>query len=219
MPELPEVETAARNLRRWSAGRAVGAVTTTGAPRLFRPQSARAAALLTGARFAAVSRSGKNLLLTLRRADGAPLGVWSHLGMTGKWLRRAAGDEKPRFAPVSLILDDGRALHYCDMRLFGRFRVIKAARFSEIAELADLGPDPLGDGIDAPALHQRLQRLRTPIKVALLDQTLIAGVGNILASEALFRARLDPRRPARTLTLAEVRRPRPGILGAIQFGP
>jgi formamidopyrimidine-DNA glycosylase len=165
-----------------------------------------------------VNRTGKNLLLTLRRADGAPLGVWSHLGMTGKWLRRPAGEEKPRFARVSLALDDGQALHYCDMRLFGRFRVIKDGRFSDVAEIAALGPDPLADGIDARALHQRLQRIRTPIKVALLDQTLLAGVGNILANEALFRARLDPRRPARSLTLAEVRRLRRGILAAIQFG-
>src|SRR5258708_36602001 len=140
MPELPEVETAARNLRRWSAGRAVGAVTTTGAPRLFRPQSARAAALLTGARFAAVSRSGKNLLLTLRRADGAPLGVWSHLGMTGKWLRRAAGGENPRFARGSLTLGHGGALASPHTRPFGGSRGRTAAGLSWAPGSARTGP-------------------------------------------------------------------------------
>jgi len=221
MPELPEVETAARNLRRWSRGRTVRAVATSGAARLFRPQSPGAAGELGGARFQTVRRVGKNLLLTLRRPDGArgsPIGVWSHLGMTGKWLRRNSADAAPRFARVSLALDDERTLHYCDMRLFGRFRLVPAARFAEIAELASLGPDPLLDGIDPAALHGRLQRVKTPIKVALLDQTLLAGVGNILASEALFRARLDPRRPARALSLGEVRRLRRGLLAAIDFG-
>ena len=218
MPELPEVETAARNLRRWSDGRVVRAVVTSGAARLFRPQAARAAVALETARFEAVDRTGKNLLLALRRPDGTPIGVWSHLGMTGKWLRRPSANEAPRFARVSLALDDGRTLHYCDMRLFGRFRLVPGARFAEIAELADLGPDPLRDGVDAKALHARLRKIRTPIKVALLDQTLLAGVGNILASEALFRARLDPRRPARALSLADVRRLRRGLLAAIDFG-
>ncbi|HEX3694348.1 MAG TPA: bifunctional DNA-formamidopyrimidine glycosylase/DNA-(apurinic or apyrimidinic site) lyase [Polyangia bacterium] len=223
MPELPEVETAARNLRRWAQGRTVRRIATRGAARLFRPRSARAAATLVGAQITDVRRAGKNLLLTLRRSGGArrdaatDLGVWSHLGMTGKWLCRPTAEPAPRFARVSLALDDDRSLHYVDMRLFGRFQVIAGGRFSDVPELAALGPDPLNDGIDAGALHQRLQSVKTPIKVALLDQTIVAGVGNIQASEALFRARLDPRRPARTLTLAEVRRLRQGILASIAF--
>ena len=216
MPELPEVEVAARNLRRWAVGRTVRDVSSHGAARIFRPQTSRAAARLAGARFTEVNRVGKNLLLTLRQAAG-PVGVWSHLGMTGKWLCGPAAGTPPRFARVSLALDDDRALHYCDMRLFGRFQVLAGGKFSAVPELAALGPDPLNDGIDAVALHGRLQRLTVPIKVALLDQSLLAGVGNIQANEALFRARLDPRRPARTLTLAEVRRLRRGILASIQF--
>jgi formamidopyrimidine-DNA glycosylase len=101
--------------------------------------------------------------------------------------------------------------------MFGRFRVVPGARFEEIAELAALGPDPLNDGIDGTALARRLARLRTPIKVALLDQTLLAGVGNIQASEALFRARIDPRRPARSLSSAEVGRLAAGIRASIAF--
>ncbi|HEY2903496.1 MAG TPA: DNA-formamidopyrimidine glycosylase family protein [Polyangia bacterium] len=222
MPELPEVETAARNLRRWAVGRTIRRIATNGAARLFRPRSARTATTLVDAQIVDVTRIGKNLLLTLRRSDDAraprdQLGVWSHLGMTGKWLRRPTAEPAPRFARLSLALDDDRSLHYVDMRLFGRFQVIAGGRFSDVPELAALGPDPLNDGIDAGALHQRLQSVKTPIKVALLDQTIVAGVGNIQASEALFRARLDPRRPARTLTLAEVRRLRQGILASIAF--
>jgi len=145
------------------------------------------------------------------------VGVWSHLGMTGKWLRRPTTVTAPRFARVSLELDDHHTLHYVDMRLFGRFQVIAGARFADVPTLAALGPDPLNDGIDARALHRRLQAIKAPIKVALLDQNLLAGVGNIQASEALFRARLDPRRPARALTLADVQRLRRGILASIAF--
>src|SRR5262245_64769931 len=113
--------------------------------------------------------------------------------MTGKWLRRAAGAPAPRFARVQLGLVGGSTLYYVDMRMFGRLRVVPGARFADEPVLAALGPDPLRDGVDARRLHQRLARLRLPIKVALLDQRLVAGVGNIQSSEACFRARVDPR--------------------------
>jgi formamidopyrimidine-DNA glycosylase len=103
------------------------------------------------------------------------------------------------------------------MRLFGRLRVVPGARFAEIPTLAALGPDPLRDGIDAARLHARLARVRLPIKVALLDQTVLAGVGNIQATEACFRARLDPRRPASSLTRAEVGRLARAILASIEY--
>jgi formamidopyrimidine-DNA glycosylase len=216
VPELPEVEVAARNLRRWAVGRRVraaeadpSAVVRPGGPRALRP--------LAGARVAGVDRVGKNLLLTLRRGR-APVGLWSHLGMTGKWLRRArAAAPAPRFSRARLVLDDGSVLHYADMRLFGRLRVIPGARFDEVAELAALGPDPLRDGVDARRLAERLGRLRLPIKVALLDQRLIAGVGNIQSSEACHRARIDPRRPARSLTRAEVGRLARAVLASIRY--
>src|SRR4030095_11432753 len=118
--------------------------------------------------------------------------------------RRAPGAAAPRFSRLAIELDDGSRLHYVDLRLFGRFRVVPAARFQEGAELRALGPDPLADGIDAAALHARLARSKLPIKTAMLDQRLLAGGGNIQASEALFRARIDPRRPARALSLREI---------------
>ena len=215
MPELPEVEVAARNLRRWAAGRKVRGAEAD-ATAIVRPAGARALAPLVGARVRDVDRVGKHLLVTLTR-DRHLVGLWSHLGMTGKWQRRARAAPPPRFSHARLTLDDGATLHYCDMRRFGRLRVVPGARFMEIPTLAALGPDPLRDGVDAAKLHARLARVRLPIKVALLDQTVLAGVGNIQASEACFRSRLDPRRPAASLTRAEVGRLARAILASIRY--
>jgi len=145
------------------------------------------------------------------------VGLWSHLGMTGKWLRRAPGVSPPRFSHARLTLDDGAVLHYCDMRRFGRLRLVPGADFAAIPTLAALGPDPLRDGVDVTKLQARLERVRLPIKVALLDQTVLAGVGNIQASEACFRARLDPRRVASSLTRAELGRLARAIVASIRY--
>jgi formamidopyrimidine-DNA glycosylase len=218
MPELPEVEVAARNLRRWAGGRRVRAVRVDrGAARILRPASARALAILMGARLEEVRRRGKNLLLTLTTPKGGPIGVWSHLGMTGKWLRRRTRQPAPRFARVRIDLDDGTSLHYADLRLFGRFRVVPGARFESLPEIEALGPDPLNDGVDVDRLHERLARTRLPIKVAIMDQALLPGIGNIQASEGLFRAGIDPRRPARSLSRAELARVARGLIDSIRF--
>jgi len=220
VPELPEVEVAARSLRRWAEKKTIRTVRADPkAARLFRPAKPAAIEVLAGARLGSVRRIGKNLLLTfaLRARGGAPLGVWSHLGMTGKWLRRAGKDPAPPATRVELDLSGGARLCYVDQRMFGRFRLVPGARFESLPEIAALGPDPLNDGIDVPAFAKRLARLKLPIKVALLDQTLLAGVGNIQASESLFRAGIDPRRPARSLSAAEVKRLATAIRKSIDF--
>jgi formamidopyrimidine-DNA glycosylase len=168
-----------------------------------------------GAGFFGFDRRGKNLLLSARR-DRAVVGLWSHLGMTGKWLRRDAGAPAPRFARASFTLDDGHVLHYCDMRLFGRLQVVPGARWGDVSELAALGPDPLVDGVDVARLAAALRARRVPIKVALLDQGILAGIGNIQASEALYRAGIDPRRPAASLTPGEVRRLATGVRRSLE---
>jgi formamidopyrimidine-DNA glycosylase len=204
VPELPEVEHAARELRRWATGRRILRVETDGrARRLFRPAAPAALArALRGRAVAGVERIGKQILVTL---DGPePLGLLSHLGMTGKWLRRGPGDEPPGHSRARLFLDDGATLHYRDPRLFGRMRLVPGADFAALPEIRALGPDPIRDGVRAAPLARALSRTARPVKVALLDQRLLAGVGNIYASEALFQAGLDPRRPGRDLSAAEV---------------
>jgi formamidopyrimidine-DNA glycosylase len=218
MPELPEVEFAARCLRRWAAGRRiVGAELDPRGRRLFRPDAPAAfARAVAGARVAAVSRRGKHLLLTLEK-DRRALGVLSHLGMTGKWLRTADGQAPPGHSRARLRLDDGGTLHYQDPRLFGRLRLVPGGRFEGVPELSALGPDPLEQGIDLDRLAAMLGRVRLAVKPKLLDQRLLPGVGNIHAAEACFRARIDPRRPARSLTRAEVKRLAEGVLASFRM--
>ena len=208
MPELPEVEHAARCLRAWLSGRTV---IKAEAPdtRVFRGTDRRAfSRLLTGNRLHRIDRRGKNLLLTFERA----VGVFSHLGMTGKWLRRAPAEHSaprlpaPTHSRARLRLDDQSTLHYCDPRLFGRIAVHEGAVLTDLPEIRALGPDPLLDGIDPSALREKLAKSARPIKVALLDQTVLAGIGNIHATEALFRAGLDPRTPGNRLSIDAVER-------------
>ncbi len=218
MPELPEVEFAARSLRRWARGRRIeSAELDPRARRIFRPAAPAAfARAVAGARVEAIRRIGKHLLVTLDR-DGAPLGLVSHLGMTGKWLLQPGGAEPPSHSRARFRLDDGRVLHYRDPRLFGRLRLVPGARFEELPEIAALGPDPLTSGIDAGRLAAALARTRLPVKVKLLDQRLLPGVGNIHAAEACFRARIDPRRTSRSLSRAEVKRLADAVLASFRM--
>jgi formamidopyrimidine-DNA glycosylase len=214
MPELPEVELAARLLRREAIGHRIGSVDAD-ASRVLRPAGRNALAPLVGGRFRDVRRIGKHLLVALDSARG-PIGLHSHLGMTGKWVVRARGEEPPRFSRARIALDDGRVLHYADQRMFGRLEVVPRADFSKLEDVAALGPDPIEQGIDARTIHARLQRTRRSVKVALMDQSLIPGVGNIQASETLFRARIDPRRPASSITAAEANRIAAGVIASVK---
>lgn len=213
MPELPEVEVARLNLSRWATGRRVATVEAE-ATRVLRPAGPRALSALVGAQVVSVDRTGKALLVRLAGRRGA-VGLYSHLGMTGKWVRRAAGEPTPH-SRARLALDDGKVLHYVDPRMFGRLLVVPRARFEALPAVSQLSPDPLRDGIDAARLGQRLVATRRAVKVALLDQKVLAGVGNIQAAEALFRARIDPRRLAADLTRGEVVRLAEGVLGSVR---
>jgi formamidopyrimidine-DNA glycosylase len=217
VPELPEVEIAARNLREWTRGRTIARADADPKARyIFRPSSPAAFAReVEGARFGEIRRIGKHLLLSLER-DGAPVGLLAHLGMTGKWLRRGAADRPPRFSRARFHLDDGAVLHFDDLRLFGRLRVVPGARFDEVPEVAALGADPLERGIDPERLGEALARSRLPVKVRIMDQAILPGVGNIQASEALFRARIDPRRKGPSLSRREVKALAGAVLASIR---
>lgn len=197
MPELPEVEHARRVLEAWLTGAHIKSVTVHDARILdegVRPQKVIAA--LEDRRVERVERRGKWLRVALDR--GA---FFSHLGMTGKWVL-ASGQEPERFEKVRLDVSVGRSqrsIRYLDPRLFGRFAVPAA----DLPIWSGLGPDALVDGIDVDALHARLLRRKLAIKSTLLDQNVLAGIGNIYATEGLFTARLDPRRPSNSLSRAE----------------
>jgi len=217
VPELPEVEIAARNLRAWTEGRRLVRVEVDPRARyVFRPSTpATFARRVEGARFGAIRRIGKQLLVSLEK-DGAPVGLLAHLGMTGKWLRRAAADPPTRFSRARFALDDAAVLHFDDLRLFGRLRVVPGARFEEVPEVAALGPDPLEVGIDRGRLAGALGRSRLPVKVRIMDQAILPGVGNIQASEALFRARIDPRRRSDALAPREVKAVAEAVLASVK---
>ncbi|MGZ3438845.1 MAG: bifunctional DNA-formamidopyrimidine glycosylase/DNA-(apurinic or apyrimidinic site) lyase [Polyangia bacterium] len=199
MPELPEVEVARRNLDKWLRRGTLVRVELS--PRLFvlaGVGSARSfAQTMRGRPVRAVERRGKWLRLAL---DG-DLALFSHLGMTGKWVLRAHDAPPERFERARLDTPK-RSVRYLDPRLFG---TLQGAR-GEVAPSAwsGLGPDALVDGVDAARLHARLVRISRSIKEALLDQTILAGVGNIQAAEALWRARLNPLRASSSLSAAEV---------------
>jgi formamidopyrimidine-DNA glycosylase len=200
MPELPEVEIASRQLRAWLQGRRVVSARAQRS-RVIRGQTPARFAGLAGHRLTDIERFGKWMLLSF---DGGE-GLVSHLGMTGKWIRRRAEGPPPSHVRASLTLDDGNAVDYRDMRLFGRLIRGKTAELRESAALRALGPDPL-DAIDVDRFHSVLARTRRTMKEALMDQRTLSGLGNIQVSESLHRARIDPQRPALSMTREETER-------------
>ncbi|MET0389741.1 MAG: bifunctional DNA-formamidopyrimidine glycosylase/DNA-(apurinic or apyrimidinic site) lyase [Polyangiales bacterium] len=204
MPELPEVEHTRRTLDRWLRGAHIVAVHAPDAF-IIRPTSRRVVERrLAGRTVAKVERRGKWIRLEVD--SGAR--VFVHLGMTGWFEPSSSGAPALRFERFALDLAGKRRpsrVAFVDPRRWGRF--VLAVAGEDTATWRALGPDPLTDGIDAVALHARLQRRkRTSIKEGLLDQVVLAGIGNIQASEALWKAQIDPRSPASALALADVRR-------------
>ncbi|GAC1347834.1 MAG: bifunctional DNA-formamidopyrimidine glycosylase/DNA-(apurinic or apyrimidinic site) lyase [Myxococcales bacterium] len=200
MPELPEVEIASRQLRGWAQGlRVVRA--SAARSRVIRGQAPARFAQLAGHRLESIARLGKWMLLSF---DGGE-GLVSHLGMTGKWIRRRAGAPGPSHVRATLELDDGHALDYRDPRLFGRLLRGTVGELRALPALAALGPDPLA-GVDAGRLHRVLRGTRRSLKEALMDQRTLAGLGNIQVAESLHRARLHPARPGTGLRRAEAER-------------
>ena len=195
MPELPEVESAIDLLRARALGRTITRVRLLH-PALMRRLSPARLRTLRGARIDRVERRGKHQLLHL--GDGRVLHV--HFRMNGDWEAGRRGDEMPRFARAVIEFDDDTQLALVDSRALGTMELHAAG-----ADLAlGLGPDAADDTWTAAQLRTALAVRRGPIKPALLDQRLVAGLGNIYAAEALWRARIDPRASSRALGVARV---------------
>lgn len=196
MPELPEVELAAERLRRVAAGQRIQVVRVRH-PALRRQLRRRDIARLVGARIERVERRAKFQLLHLDSGDT----LVAHFRMTGDWHLDEVGAVLPRFARAVFELDNGVRIVLDDPRALSSLRVAPTASIP----LPPLGPDPLSRAFTAAALGARLARRAGPIKPALLDQSVAAGVGNIYASEALWRAGVHPETPGRALSADAVR--------------
>ena len=212
MPELPEVETVRSQLAPALAGRRFDDVRIFDA-RLTRPEDPDVvAAELIGERVADVRRRGKYLIFAF--ASGRHL--LAHLRMTGGFQHPAGGEPDPHRRAV-VTLDDGSDVSYRDIRRFGTWLLLEPGELDDYLA-ARIGGEPLDDAFTTVALAGALEGRRAPIKAALLDQRAVAGVGNIYADEALWRARIHPLRPARDLARKEVAELRKGIRKALELG-
>ncbi|HWC34785.1 MAG TPA: bifunctional DNA-formamidopyrimidine glycosylase/DNA-(apurinic or apyrimidinic site) lyase [Mycobacteriales bacterium] len=224
MPELPEVETVRRGLERWVVGRRIAAVEVSGERTLRRHPAGPAdfTARMAGRTIVAACRRGKFLWLPLD--DG--MNLLAHLGMSGQFLAVTAAAAAPAAGSGKAPLanrhvkarwrfdDDGPELLFCDQRTFGGLALADDELTDDGVPVAlgHVAPDPLEPAFDPGELAARLRRRRTGIKRALLDQTLVSGIGNIYADEALWRARLHFARGTDGLRRPEIER----LLAAVE---
>jgi formamidopyrimidine-DNA glycosylase len=198
MPELPEVEVLVRHLRPRLRGQRICSVEVLRAKVLAPTPVSEFRRTLRGARFVSVTRRGKYLLFSLSTPrETGRLTLLGHLGMTGRIYLASRRDPLPRHTAVVLKLGRHKLI-YEDTRYFGRLTLDSTA-------VVKLGPEPLDGDFDIGAFGRALKRSRQAIKVKLLDQQVVAGVGNIYASEALFRAGISPKLAARRLGRAQVK--------------
>ncbi len=215
MPELPEVEILARHLRPLLRGQTIRRVLVR-REKVLRPTPLRRfQKTLTGATFTGLTRRGKYLLFKLKtRTAAQPVTLLGHLGMTGRMFVAPRTGSLPKHAAVVFELGRKRFV-YEDTRYFGRLTL-------DLTASGKLGPEPLAADFTTESFARELKRSRQAVKIKLLDQTLVAGVGNIYASEALFRARVSPRLAANRLKLDQVKRLRRAVrevlAGAIAGG-
>lgn len=209
MPELPEVETVMRGLAALAEGRVIRRAEAR-RPDLRWPLPERFAERLAGRRIEGFRRRGKYILMRLSGGESLLI----HLGMSGRMVAQPAGVAlAPREGPqgrfsdmrgnsgaehehVVMVLDDGTRIGFVDPRRFGSMDLVPTASEDAHPLLAGLGPEPLSDAFTVAVLSAALAGRRTPIKAALLDQGVVAGLGNIYVCEALYRAGISPRRSA-----------------------
>ena len=212
MPELPEVETIRSRLAPGLVGRRFEHVEITD-PRLTRPEAPEAlAAELTGERVADVRRRGKYLIVAFE--GGRHLLI--HLRMTGG-LEHPAQDGTDPYRRATVTLDDGSDVAYRDVRRFGTWLLLEPGELEGYLG-ARIGGEPFDAAFTTAALARALEGRKAPIKAAVLDQKAVAGIGNIYADEALWRARIHPLRPAGELTREEISELRKAIRKTLELG-
>jgi formamidopyrimidine-DNA glycosylase len=205
MPELPEVETVANGVHARVRGQRIVRVWTSGKPQTFKSPESEIVETLTGKWIERVRRVGKSIVMDLKKNpaknknknDEAQFLV--HLGMTGRLLVSTAQAPLPPHTHAVLTLGDGRELRFVDARRFGRLSVVKQPG-------GYTGPGAEPTTISEEEFSKLFKGRKLAIKAALLNQSILHGVGNIYADESLFRAGIRPRRPAGKLTRAELAR-------------
>ena len=224
MPELPEVETVRRGLQPHLEGARLTRVEQR-RPDLRFPLPERFVERLTGARITALDRRAKYLMAPLDTGET----LVAHLGMTGRFTVETggAGSENPgtfhheaggdpRHTHIVFETDRGARIGFNDARRFGYMDLIPTATLAEHPWFAGLGPEPLGPDFDVKVLARAFEGRAAPVKAALLDQRLVAGLGNIYVCEALHRAGLSPERPAGSLKPRELKRLAAAIVSVLE---
>jgi len=209
LPELPEVETIRRILDERFRGARLVDLKVRCHRLLRRPETPEAfASALVGRTLSGVGRRGKYLLFRwVNEARGDELVLVSHLRMEGRYREASPRDPWKKHTYLAFFFSDGRVLAYDDVRKFGTFDLLEEDELFFFPPLQKLGPEPFDPEFTPQILAERLTRAgRRPLKSALLAQDVVAGLGNIYADEALFRARLHPLRPAGSLSSDEVAR-------------
>lgn len=212
MPELPEVETVRRDLLPLVVGRTITSVyVSPDAPKLIQyPTTEEFARSLTGRCIVDISRRGKYLIFRLDNGH-----AWIvHLRMTGGLLHRSASAAADAYVRAVFALDDSSELRYRDPRKLGTMWLVADAE----AVVGKLGPEPLDEGFTVHDLAQQLAKRAAPVKAVLLDQAVVAGLGNIYVDEALFLARVHPQRLAKDLTFEEIARLHQAIVCVLERG-
>ncbi|MCQ9208064.1 MAG: DNA-formamidopyrimidine glycosylase [Omnitrophica bacterium] len=209
MPELPEVETIRRDLSKDLKGKKIKDVEVLNPKVIKEPKAAEFKRRLKGATFKQFLRRAK--VLAIKLSTGEDLVV--HLRMTGQLVYAGKREEKAR---VIFVLTDGKYLNFNDQRLFAELRLV--SDWQSLKFVQGLGPEPLAKGFTAQKFKQLLEGKKTKIKPLLLDQTFIAGIGNLYAQEALFLSAILPTRAANQLKGAEIKRLHRAIQKVLQEG-
>ncbi len=208
MPELPEVETMVRDLATQLPGRRVMAVEADFPGAVVYPGFEEFEQRVCGQTVIGISRRGKYAILALSSGDILII----HRGMTGSLLLRRQNDPMDPYVRVTIQLDDGSELRFRDPRKFGKIFVMQPDGAERPLPWAAMGPEPLNGTFALRPFQESLRGRTAPIKPLLLNQRIVAGLGNIYVDEALFLARIHPERQAGTLRPAEIKR----LHGAIQ---
>ena len=199
MPELPEIETIKNVIEPQVQGHVINNVIVNRPEVISYPAAEKFCSAVAGQEISSMSRRGKFLMIHLKNESRIIL----HLRMTGCLLVTPADYLTEKHTHIILQLDNGKELRFSDTRRFGRFWLIRNDEEDTYSGIGKLGVEPLSAKCDTKYLQSRLEKRKKPIKGCLLDQCVIAGIGNIYSDEILFRAGICPTRPANSLTAAE----------------